>query len=711
MAYNRTALATFDSLLAKAPPALRAWLLTPVGHYPWGQQRYPNTPPAYTYARIADALPWNEAKFTDDMQYKILRENLTRLYVARVGWTEFVIALQDYAKAYDKAWKAVQKDIARDPKNPVIEATRLRALLSAFADVSEGLEMLRKGLEMLDYAIWHGLTSYSKENTKAANALRDAVTRLWTPLKNKINLTLGDFESALGPKTLTRMWSMLAIERAPPPAMLRDFTRWLDGDIEDSRCMPRAVVLLCKSVEGAMFKTAEKWEAYLTALDPKNDGLAGLRLPFGRPSYTQSDALANRRKLSLEGFDLTYNGEIDVPRRIAEEIQERMRPVLLRYRRQAERYFPALYTRLTPHLDVWFYNPYGEKTPWGHHYFSGRGIGIYPRNMPWFKDFEPTTEDRDVVVQVIAHEAGHDMWKKVMNERQREGWTELITQQTPIDYDAILAAFDTFSPLPWPPEPPPAMHGWKALPYIPNVDPAALYGARWPQVHAAWKQYTTGLHHYAHEDITEPLEKASARLSARRDDLVAHGYDVSPIYYREDTEANGYRHIAFYVRKAGEESIPARRWSHFDRQFRTFGSVTEVPTVGRILPMIRDSNPFLAIQIEVASSIYDPDYTKKSEATAWRYMNPSKYEGDPRPLFWYTRNEVKALRDKQEKRNVPLFPVTGYAATNPEEAWCDAFGNLIAYGPRKLLEPVRELIYRLFPTIRRNPAEDVDTDT
>lgn len=706
MAYHRTALATFDSLLAQASPSLRAWLLTPITYTP------PFHGPAAqrTYARIADVLPWNESNFTDNMQDKILRENLTRLYVARVGWTEFVIALQDYAKAYDKAWKAVQKDVARNPKNPVIEAKRLRALLSAFADVSEGLEMLRKGLQMLDYALWHGLQAYSTENTKAANELRNAVSRLWTPLKNKINLTIGDFQTALGQQNLTQMWSMLAIDRAPPPYLLRDFTRWLDGDIVDSRCIPRAVVGLCKSVEGVMVKTAEKWEAYLTALDPKNNGLAGLRLPFGRPSYTLSDALDNRRKLSLEGFDLTYNGEIDVPRGIAEQIRERMRPVLLRYRQQAQRYFPALYTRLTPHLDVWFYNPYGANTPWGHRYFSGRGIGIYPRNMPWFMDVEPKTEDRDVVVQVIAHEAGHDMWKKVMNERQRTGWTELITQQTPIDYDAILAAFDAFSPLPWPPEPPPAMHGWKLLPYAPNVDPAALYGVTWPQVRAAWKQYTTGLHHYAHEDITESLERVSARISARRDDLVAHGYDVSPIYYMDDPDAK-YRHIAFYVRKSGDESMPAMRWSNFDRQFRPVGSVTKVPTVGSILPMIRESNPFLAIQIEVASSVYDSDYTKKSEATAWRYMNPSKYTGDPRPLFWYTRTEIKALRDKQEKRNVPLFPVTGYAATNPEEAWCDAFGNLIAYGPRMLLEPVRELIYRLFPAIRRNPAEDVDTDT
>ena len=32
-------------------------------------------------------------------------------------------------------------------------------------------------------------------------------------------------------------------------------------------------------------------------------------------------------------------------------------------------------------------------------------------------------------------------------------------------------------------------------------------------------------------------------------------------------------------------------------------------------------------------------------------------------------------------------------------------------GPRKVLEPIRDLIYRMFPAIRRNPDTDVDTDT
>ena len=34
-----------------------------------------------------------------------------------------------------------------------------------------------------------------------------------------------------------------------------------------------------------------------------------------------------------------------------------------------------------------------------------------------------------------------------------------------------------------------------------------------------------------------------------------------------------------------------------------------------------------------------------------------------------------------------------------------AVGNMVAYGPQTALEPVRELVYALLPSFRRNPAE------
>jgi hypothetical protein len=128
-----------------------------------------------------------------------------------------------------------------------------------------------------------------------------------------------------------------------------------------------------------------------------------------------------------------------------------------------------------------------------------------------------------------------------------------------------------------------------------------------------------------------------------------------------------------------------------------------------LLPTIKAANPVLYLQILIASSKYDPDYWKKESGTGWAYFDPSK--GDPKPLFHYTIPEIEALRDKQEAMHVPVFPITGYGATNPEEAFCDAVGLYVAYGPGAVLEPVREILFRLAPQVRRNPASDSTADT
>lgn len=128
-----------------------------------------------------------------------------------------------------------------------------------------------------------------------------------------------------------------------------------------------------------------------------------------------------------------------------------------------------------------------------------------------------------------------------------------------------------------------------------------------------------------------------------------------------------------------------------------------------LLPTIKAANPKVYLQILIASSKYDPDYWQKNGASAWSYLDPSK--GDPKPLWHYTVPEIQALRDKQEATHVPVFPVTGYGATNPEEAFCDAVGLYVAYGPGAVLEPVREILFRLAPQVRRNPATDSTSDT
>lgn len=55
-----------------------------------------------------------------------------------------------------------------------------------------------------------------------------------------------------------------------------------------------------------------------------------------------------------------------------------------------------------------------------------------------------------------------------------------------------------------------------------------------------------------------------------------------------------------------------------------------------------------------------------------------------------TKEEYEGLREKGQKELiVPMTPITGYANKNPEEAFCEAVGMLVAYGPRTLHDRVK----------------------
>ena len=63
------------------------------------------------------------------------------------------------------------------------------------------------------------------------------------------------------------------------------------------------------------------------------------------------------------------------------------------------------------------------------------------------------------------------------------------------------------------------------------------------------------------------------------------------------------------------------------------------------------------------------------------------------------KKDFQALYDSgQRKIRVPKTPITGYANKNPEEAFCETLGLLVAYGPQALHERVR----RWFQTVMGN---------
>lgn len=63
-----------------------------------------------------------------------------------------------------------------------------------------------------------------------------------------------------------------------------------------------------------------------------------------------------------------------------------------------------------------------------------------------------------------------------------------------------------------------------------------------------------------------------------------------------------------------------------------------------------------------------------------------------------TKEYFQALLDSGTKTiNVPKIPITGYANKNPEEAFCEAIGLLVAYGPQAVHEVIRDWLSIVLP--------------
>jgi hypothetical protein len=432
------------------------------------------------------------------------------------------------------------------------------------------------------------------------------------------------------------------------------------------------------------------------------DPVYGLRLPF-RVVVEATRYPTDLAAMRLIGANLlTPTDRADALTLIA--------ATLARGREQARRYYPTLFADL-PRVDWQLYNARGVKTPGGNYLWPTGGeparINVY---LQQYAKAARRNNAPAELLQVLVHEGTHHIWRTKLNEREQAFWADLVTQRAPIDYDAILATLET----PWPP---PAPAGWTKLPTV-AADGPTVYGARWGEhdLFPIWRSFTRapdkqgGFLLEYDEDEREPLTTLAARMALRADFYRAEGFDVSDAYTRDVIDRHGEtrRKSAMLLRRRGTHG----RSPHFDPTFgRDGGWRNPDPDTSLVplLPTIKAANPKVYLQILIASSKYDPDYWQKNGASAWSYLDPSK--GDPKPLFHYTIPEIQALRDKQEALHVPTFPVTGYGATNPEEAFCDAVGLYVAYGPGAVLEPVREILFRLAPQVRRNPATDSTSDT
>ncbi len=63
-----------------------------------------------------------------------------------------------------------------------------------------------------------------------------------------------------------------------------------------------------------------------------------------------------------------------------------------------------------------------------------------------------------------------------------------------------------------------------------------------------------------------------------------------------------------------------------------------------------------------------------------------------------TKEDFQKLLDTGKKTlHTPKHPITGYANKNPEEAFCETIGMLVAYGPRAIHEQVRQWMHIALP--------------
>lgn len=75
----------------------------------------------------------------------------------------------------------------------------------------------------------------------------------------------------------------------------------------------------------------------------------------------------------------------------------------------------------------------------------------------------------------------------------------------------------------------------------------------------------------------------------------------------------------------------------------------------------------------------------------------------------HTHAEVRAAIAKHgDTISLPAHPVTYYASKNTEEAFCEAFGLRIAYGPRTLHPMILALLKTALPSMRTESKETVD---
>ncbi len=98
---------------------------------------------------------------------------------------------------------------------------------------------------------------------------------------------------------------------------------------------------------------------------------------------------------------------------------------------------------------------------------------------------------------------------------------------------------------------------------------------------------------------------------------------------------------------------------------------------------------------------------KKRDPVLALQLDTLMYNPGTQHLNFYGISSIRRYLEKggDPVVSVPSRPITGYAGKNPEEAFCEALGRLVAYGSRTVLPSVRAMMQAVLPRLK---VESVD---
>jgi len=143
--------------------------------------------------------------------------------------------------------------------------------------------------------------------------------------------------------------------------------------------------------------------------------------------------------------------------------------------------------------------------------------------------------------------------------------------------------------------------------------------------------------------------------------------------------------MAHHLYKTGLSDDATRFWDMFIKGGKSHLYLRQVLSLWRkgksyfdFIAQLKRANPVMYLQYQ--GLMFDPKHKNED---------------------WMDRSTiVNRIVNREQTVEVNRFPITAYANKNPEEAFCEAVGYLVAYGPQTLQEEVRGALKIMIPNVK-----------